>query len=61
MSQQPENLIAVLETGSSKTRVLVAELNEGALRYRGHGIVDSGGMRKGLIADWEFLEEYKKI
>lgn len=51
MSQQAENLIAVLEIGSSKTRVLVAELNEGALRYRGHGIVDSGGMRKGLIAE----------
>jgi cell division protein FtsA len=51
MSQQPENLIAVLETGSSKTRVLVAELNEGALRYRGHGIVDSAGTRKGLIAE----------
>ncbi|MGC2164288.1 MAG: cell division protein FtsA [Silvibacterium sp.] len=51
MSQQAENLIAVLEIGSSKTRVLVAELNDGALRYRGHGIVDAGGMRKGLIAE----------
>lgn len=51
MSQQAENLIAVLDAGSSKTRVLVAELNEGALRYRGHGIVDSAGMRKGMIAE----------
>jgi cell division protein FtsA len=51
MSQQAENLIAVLDAGSSKTRVLVAELNDGALRYRGHGIVDAGGMRKGLIAE----------
>lgn len=51
MSGQAENLIAVLDTGSSKTRVLVAELNEGALRYRGHGIVDAGGMKKGLIAE----------
>ncbi|HEX5234431.1 MAG TPA: cell division protein FtsA [Silvibacterium sp.] len=51
MSQQAENLIAVLDVGSSKTRVLVAELNDGALRYRGHGIVDAGGMRKGLIAE----------
>lgn len=51
MSQQPDNIIAVLDVGSSRTRVLVAELNEGALRYRGHGIVDSAGMRKGLIAE----------
>ena len=51
MSQQADNLIAVLDVGSSKTRVLVAELNEGVLRYRGHGIVDSAGMRKGMIAE----------
>jgi cell division protein FtsA len=31
--------------------VLVAELNEGAPRYCGHGVVESAGMRKGLIAD----------
>lgn len=51
MSQQAENLIAVLDTGSSKTRMLVAEVSDGALRYRGHGIVDAGGMRKGMIAE----------
>jgi len=51
MSQKPDNLIAVLDTGSSKTRVLIAELNDGALRYRGHGIVDSKGTRKGVIAE----------
>ena len=33
----------MLDVGSAKTRVLIAELNEGALRYRGHGIVDSAG------------------
>jgi len=31
--------------------VLAAELYEGALRYCGHGCVESAGMRKGLIAD----------
>jgi len=51
MSQKPDNLIAVLDTGSSKTRVLIAEINDGALRYRGHGIVDSRGIRKGVIAE----------
>ena len=48
---QTEQLLTVLDVGSAKTRVLVAELHDGALRYRGHGIVDSTGMRKGLIAD----------
>jgi cell division protein FtsA len=51
MSQKADNLIAVLDVGSSKTRVLIAELNDGALRYRGHGMVDSAGTRKGVIAD----------
>jgi cell division protein FtsA len=51
MSQQADNLIAVLDAGSSKIRVLIAELNDGALRYRGHGIVEAAGMRKGLIAE----------
>ncbi len=48
---QTEQLLTVLDVGSAKTRVLVAELHDGALRYRGHGIADSTGMRKGLISD----------
>jgi cell division protein FtsA len=51
MSQKQENLIVVLDVGSAFTRVLAADLNEGALRYRAHSVVDSAGMRKGLIAD----------
>ncbi len=51
MSQKPDNLIVVLDMGSAWTRVLAADLNEGALRYRGHGLVESAGMRKGLISD----------
>jgi cell division protein FtsA len=51
MSQRQDSVITVLDVGSSQIRVLVADLNDGALRYRGHGIVDSAGMRKGLIAD----------
>ncbi len=51
MSQQPENVIAVMDVGSAKVRVLVAEIQEGALRYRGHGMADAAGMRKGMIAD----------
>jgi cell division protein FtsA len=51
MSQKRDNLIVVLDIGSAWTRVLAADLNEGAMRYCGHGIVESAGMRKGLIAD----------
>jgi len=51
MNQNPDNLIVVLDIGSAWTRVLAADLNEGALRYCGHGVVESVGMRKGLISD----------
>ncbi len=51
MSQQPENVLAVLDAGSAKVRMLIAEIHEGALRYRGHGVADAAGMRKGLISD----------
>jgi cell division protein FtsA len=51
MSRKPDDLIVVLDVGSAWTRVIAADLNEGALRYRGHGIVESAGMRRGLISD----------
>jgi cell division protein FtsA len=53
MNPRQENLIAVVDAGSSKICVLVAELQDGVLRYRGHGIEPARGMRKGLIADLE--------
>lgn len=51
MASQTENLLTVIDVGSAKTCVIAAEVNEYALRYRGHGISDSRGMRKGVIAD----------
>ena len=51
MSQKQDNLIAVLDVGSAWTRVLAADVQENALRYRGHGLVPSAGMRRGLIAE----------
>jgi cell division protein FtsA len=51
MSPKSEDLLTVLDAGSSKIRVLVAELHEGALRYRAHSVVNAEGMRKGLISD----------
>jgi cell division protein FtsA len=51
MAQKQNNLIVVLDIGSAQTRVVAAEINESSLRYRGHGVVESQGMRKGLIAE----------
>ena len=51
MAQKQENMIVVLDMGSAWTRVLAADVNEGVLRYRGHGVVESAGMRKGLVAE----------
>jgi cell division protein FtsA len=50
MNAKQDNLITVVDAGSSKICVLVAELQDGVLRYRGHGIEVAQGMRKGLIA-----------
>ncbi len=51
MNPKTENLITVVDAGSQKSVVLVAELNDGVLRYRGHGIEASRGMRRGVISD----------
>jgi len=51
MNARVDNLITVLDAGSSKSCVLVAELTDGVLRYRGHGIEASRGMRRGVISD----------
>ena len=51
MNAKHDNLITVLDAGSSKVCVLVGELQDGVLRYRAHGIEAARGMRKGLIAE----------
>jgi cell division protein FtsA len=51
MSEKQDNLIVVLDLGSAATRVIAADTNEGALRYRGHATMESAGMRRGLISD----------
>ena len=51
MNAKMDNLITVLDAGSSKSCVLVAELLDGVLRYRGHGVEVSQGMRRGVISD----------
>jgi len=51
MPKPQGNFFTAIDVGSAKTCVLVAEINENGLRYRGHGLVDSRGSRKGIIVD----------
>jgi cell division protein FtsA len=53
MSKGQENLITAIDVGSAKTCVLVAEVGDAGLRYRGHGTCDSRGSRKGVIVELE--------
>jgi cell division protein FtsA len=51
MPSHPPNFITAIDVGSSKISVLVAELSDNGLRYRGHGISVSRGLRKGVITE----------
>lgn len=53
MAKVNDSTICILDVGSTKTCVLVGEITEGGLRYRGHGIADSRGTRKGAIVELE--------
>lgn len=53
MSTDNDNLICIIDVGSAKTCALIGEVCEGTLRYRGHGIAESRGSRKGAIVDLE--------
>src|SRR6476646_80204 len=48
-----ENFLTAIDVGSAKTCVLVAEISDAGLRYRGHGLAESRGSRKGIIVDLE--------
>lgn len=51
MAKEQNNTLAVVDVGSAKTVALVCEANETGLRYRGHGIAESRGSRKGIITE----------
>ena len=51
MGNQHGNLLTAIDVGSAKTCVLVAEITDGGLRYRGHGVAESKGSRKGVIVE----------
>src|SRR5581483_8246247 len=51
MANQQGNYLAAIDVGSAKTCALMAELTESGLRYRGHGVAESRGSRKGIIVE----------
>jgi cell division protein FtsA len=53
MGNQHGNILTAIDVGSAKTCVLVAEVTDGGLRYRGHGVTESRGSRKGIIVELE--------
>src|SRR5579871_4592457 len=53
MGNQQTHFLTAIDVGSAKTCVLVAEVTEGGLRYRGHGLAESRGSRKGIIVELE--------
>jgi cell division protein FtsA len=51
MANRETNFLTAIDVGSSKTCALMAEVTEHGLRYRGHGLADSRGSRKGVIVE----------
>ena len=51
MAKQYQHFLTAIDVGSAKTCVLVAEVTDSGLRYRGHGVAESRGSRKGVIVD----------
>jgi cell division protein FtsA len=53
MATQHTHLLTAIDVGSAKTVALVAEVTDNGLRYRGHGVAESRGSRKGVIVELE--------
>src|SRR5246500_4591648 len=51
MGNQQGNFLTAIDVGSAKTCALMAEFTESGLRYRGHGVAESRGSRKGVIVE----------
>ena len=46
-------LITVLDVGSESIRCVAGEVVDGVLRYRGHGVAEARGIRRGQIVELE--------
>ncbi|HXR09967.1 MAG TPA: hypothetical protein VN792_04275, partial [Candidatus Acidoferrales bacterium] len=51
MGKQQGNFLTAIDVGSAKTCALMAEISDNGLRYRGHGVAESRGSRKGVIVE----------
>jgi len=51
MKRDSSNTITVLDVGSAKTVALICQVTDSGLRYRGHGVTESRGSRKGIIVE----------
>jgi len=51
MGNQQASFLTAIDLGSAKTCALVAEITDNGVRYRGHGVAESRGSRKGVIVD----------
>lgn len=51
MANDHVSFLTAIDLGSAKTVALVAEITETGLRYRGHGVAESVGSRKGIITE----------
>ena len=51
MANQQGHFLTAIDVGSAKTCALVVEAADNGLRYRGHGVAESRGSRKGVIVE----------
>src|SRR5437660_10911920 len=51
MGNQQGSFLTAIDIGSAKTCALVTEMTDAGLRYRGHGMAESRGSRKGIIVE----------
>src|SRR6202008_1996208 len=51
MGNQQGSFLTALDVGSAKTCALMAEITDSGLRYRGYGVAESRGSRKGVIVE----------
>src|ERR1700691_3183552 len=51
MANQEGSFLTAIDVGSAKTCALMVEMTDNGLRYRGHGVAESRGSRKGVIVE----------
>jgi len=56
-----KNYAVGLDVGSAWTRCLIAEVVDGCLEFRGHGLVESKGWIKGRVSDQKAITESVRL